>query len=301
VVFDGDETELPYARLAARHLGLRHRVIPVSGASAASQLQLAAAHYDEPFADSSGLPTLALAQAIAGERGATGSYKVVLTGDGGDEAFAGYPHYQHIAAKQLVKAAAAAVGMVDGSGATGVYVQSKTTFPRRQRGRLLAGRAPGDSLAHFLASDSYLPHASGDALHQALWRDRHLYLPNNLSFKMDIALGAFGLEGRAPFLDHHILEWAQTLPSKLLVRGRAKKVLLRRAYRDRLPEALLARAKRGFGSPTDRWLAGPLAGAIKELLPCPLLDRKSQENCSGQKLWTLLTFARWAQTWSARW
>jgi asparagine synthase (glutamine-hydrolysing) len=305
IVFDGDAAELPYARLAARHLGLRHHVIPVSGVSAASQFELAAAYYDEPFADTSALPALALARVISqagAQAGAqAGSYKLVLSGDGGDEAFAGYPHYQHIAAKQLVKAAAAAAGMSDGSGPTGVYVQSKTTFQERERGRLLAGRAPGDSLARFLASDSYLPHASGDALHQALWRDRHLYLPNDLTFKMDIALGAFGLEGRAPFLDHRILEWAQTLPSKHLVRGTAKKVLLRRAYRGRLPEELLSRPKRGFGSPIGAWLAGPLQAAIKELLPCPLLDRESQGNCSGQRLWTLLTFARWAQTWSARW
>jgi asparagine synthase (glutamine-hydrolysing) len=298
IVFDGDEAELPYARLAARHLGLRHRVIEVRGDSAASQLNLAASHYDEPFADSSVIPTIALARAIAGEPTA---HKVILTGDGGDEALAGYRHYEHVAAKQMLKAAAAAAGLCDGAGPTGIYIQSKTLFNRRERAGLLTNRAAGDSLTNFLASDGYLPHASGDTLHQALWRDRHLHLPNDLTFKMDIALAAFGLEGRAPFLDHRILEWAQSLASKHLVRGRAKKILLRRAYRDRLPEALLSRPKRGFGSPIAAWLAGPLERTVKELLPCPLLDLKLQHTCSGQRLWTLLTFARWAQTWNARW
>lgn len=297
VVFDGDAGELPAARSVAQHLKLRHRVIEVRGESAARQMEQAAAHYDEPFADSSALPTLALARAIAQQ----GGYKVVLTGDGGDEAFAGYPHYQHIAAKQFLKAAAAAAGFTDGSGATGVYVQSKTIFRRREREGLLGANSPGDAFSQMLAGDSYLPLASGDALHQALWRDRHLYLPNDLTFKTDIALAAYGMEGRAPFLDHRLLEWAQNLPTRQLARGREKKILLRRAYRERLPQGLLDRPKRGFGAPIDAWLAGPLPLAIGGLLPCPLLEPGAQQHCRGQRLWTLVSFALWANTWSARW
>lgn len=297
VVIDGDQAELPLARSAARHLRLQHRVIEVRGESAERQMELAAMHYDEPFADSSALPTLALARAISEQ----GGYKVVLTGDGGDEAFAGYPHYEHIRAKQWLKAAAAAAGFGDGSGATGVYVQSKTLFRRRERERLLGANSAGDSFSELLASDSYLPLAPGDALHQALWRDRHLYLANDLTFKTDIALAAFGIEGRAPFLDHRLLEWAQNLESRHLARGREKKILPRQAYRDRLPEGLLARGKHGFGSPIQEWLAGPLRRIAGKLLPCPLLDASAQHNGSGQRLWTLLSFALWARTWNARW
>jgi asparagine synthase (glutamine-hydrolysing) len=301
VVFDGDQTDLPHARAVARHLNLRHHAIEVASPAAARQLDLAAAHYDEPFADSSALPALALASALGGR------YKVILTGDGGDEAFAGYAHYERIAAKQFLKAAAAASGFADGSGSIGVYVQSKTTFCLRERARLLGDHSPGSTLARLLASDGYLRAApSGGALRRALWSDRHLYLANDLTYKMDIALAAFGMEGRAPFLDHRILEWAQGLEAKDLVHGREKKVLLRRAYREALPAGVLDRAKHGFGAPIASWLAGPLQEIVRETLPCPLLDAALQRgaslrNASGQRLWTLLTFARWARKWGARW
>ena len=307
-VFDGDGIDLPHARRVARHLNLRHHVIEVQSQTAARQLDSAAAHYDEPFADSSALPSLALAGALAGR------YKVILNGDGGDEAFAGYRHYEHIAAKQFLKTAAAAAGLIEGSGAMGVYVQSKTTFRRRERARLLAGHAPGSTLEESLSSGGYLRAApAAGALRRALWCDRHLHLANDLTYKMDIALGAFGMEGRAPFLDHRILEWAQGLDAKHLVRGRQKKVLLRQAYRSVLPASVLDRSKHGFGAPIAAWLAGPLREIVREALPCPLLETAAQQNAasqekaasqkraSSQKLWTLLFFARWAQTWGAKW
>lgn len=296
VVFDGGSNdELPWARCAARHLGLEHHEIPAPSSSAACALDQAQAHYDEPFADSSALPSLALARALAGR------YKVVLTGDGGDEAFAGYPHYEHIAAKQLLKSVAAAAGFTDGAGRVGVYVQSKAAFRLAERERLLGSHAPGDSLSVLLEGDSFLESARRTALQNALWSDRHLYLPNDLTYKMDIALGAYGMEGRSPFLDHRILEWSQTLPSADLVRGRQKKVLLREAYRDDLPPGLLDRPKRGFGAPVSAWLDGPLRDLCRESLPCPLLDARAQAGSSGQRLWTLLTLARWARVSKATW
>src|SRR5437667_12124206 len=94
--------------------------------------------YDEPFADSSGLASLALARALRGR------YKVILNGDGGDEAFGGYRHYEFIGAKQAVKALAAAAGLRDGYRSSTVYVQAKTTFRAEERARL-TGRAGLDS------------------------------------------------------------------------------------------------------------------------------------------------------------
>jgi hypothetical protein len=76
---------------------------------------------------------------------------------------------------------------------------------------------------------------------------------------------------------------------------------LRQAYRDVLPASVLDRAKHGFGAPIEAWLAGPLRAIVREALPCALLDAAAQRNASGQRLWTLLTFARWAQKWGARW
>ena len=105
VIAEGDETDLPYARLVAQKYGLRHEVLRAPAASAAQRVRDAAEHFDEPFADSSALSSLELARSLAGR------YKVILNGDGGDEAFGGYRHYGHIALKQAVKAAAAGVGL----------------------------------------------------------------------------------------------------------------------------------------------------------------------------------------------
>ena len=165
-------------------------------------------HYDEPFADSSSIPSFALARALRGR------YKVVLNGEGGDEAFGGYRHYEHIAAKQALKAATAAFGIVDG--ATSVYVESKTAFRQNARARLMNGSSTGNSLSWLLERDGYLV-PSGTALQRAMWSDRHLYLPNDLTYKVDIALAGNGIENRAPFLDHRLLEWTQSLPAEELV------------------------------------------------------------------------------------
>jgi asparagine synthase (glutamine-hydrolysing) len=126
-------------------------------------------------------------------------------------------------------------------------------------------------------------------------------LPNDLNYKTDIALASRGLEGRAPFLDHRVLEFAQGLEPADLVRGREKKVLLRQAYRTELPVSVIERPKHGFGAPIEAWLAGALQELRRESLPCPLLDAAAQRAASGQRLWTLLAFARWARAWKATW
>jgi asparagine synthase (glutamine-hydrolysing) len=295
VALDGDRTDLPWAAQVARHLGLRHEVIEAPSGEVAQQMEETCARYDEPFADSSALPSLALARALGGR------YKVVLTGDGGDEAFAGYRHYEHIAAKQFLKAAAVGAGWREGQGRVGIYVQSKTTFCLSERARLLNGRSSEDTFSRLLSEDGFLSQASGGALKHALWSDRHLYLANDLTYKSDIALSAHAVEGRAPFLDHRVLEWAQQLDEGDLVRGREKKVILREAYRRALPAGVLNRAKHGFGAPISRWLNGPLLDARRALLPCPLLKAEWQKDLNGQKLWTLFTFASWARQWGASW
>jgi len=293
VAAEGDGTDLQFARLAAKKYGLRHEVLTTPAIAACQRVLDAARRYDEPFADSSALQSLELARALAGR------YKVVLTGDGGDEAFGGYPHYARIAVKQAAKAVAAVAGLLDGTGATGVYVQSKAIFRKRERRGLLEGRA-SDGWAEMLGGDEFLRAAPKGALKRALWTDRHLHLANGLLHKMDIAVGAHGLEARSPFLDHRVLEWAQQLPHADLVRGGAAKILLREAYREELPPEISARSKHGFGAPIGSWLAGPLRPLLRECLPCRLLHPKRQES-SGQRLWTLLMFAQWADYWRATW
>lgn len=282
VRFDGDSSDADAAGLVARHLGLRHHVLDVGGAGPGVEQMLR--HYDEPFADSSAIPSLGLARALAGR------YKVVLNGDGGDEIFGGYRHYEHIQIKQALKAAAAAVGWCDGrqAGGGGVYVQSKVTFRAAERRRLLEGHGGGNAL------DGLMLAAPGRALARGMWIDRHLALANGLNYKTDIAYGAFGMEGRAPFLDHRLGEWAGSLRARDLVCGREKKVLLRAAYARDLPAGALDRPKRGFGAPVGRWLRGPLRDMVRDVLP-------QQRGWNDQQVWTLLIFALWAREWRASW
>jgi asparagine synthase (glutamine-hydrolysing) len=290
--FGEGHPDLAHAAHVARHLGLRHEVLKIDAREAAKGFGELLWHYDEPFADSSAIPSFALARAVKGR------YKVVLNGDGGDEAFGGYRHYEHIAAKQALKRAAAAAGLADG--ATNVYVESKTTFREHERSRLLDGSSSGNSLSWLLRREGYRA-PSGAALKRAMWWDRHLYLPNNLTYKMDIALAGNAVEGRAPFLDHRLLEWTQSLPLEDLVHRREKKVLLRAAYAQDLPDDVLRRPKQGFGAPIGEWLEGPLSELARDVLPSSLLERDRQQNLQGQKLWTMVAFAGWAREWRASW
>lgn len=246
------------------------------------------------------MAALALARAVGGR------YKVILDGDGGDEAFGGYSHYEFIGSKQAAKFCAATAGLVDGSGRTGVYVQSKSTFRAAERRRLMSRNpAPGahgsDALSAFVGVDGFHRVAPKGALKHALWSDRHLYLANDLTYKMDMALASRGIEGRAPLLDHRLLEWTQNLADQDLVRGRQKKVLLREAYRMELPPEIEARSKHGFGAPITAWMAGPLEELTRASVPCSLLAPELQRRAAGQRLWTLLTLSQWAQHWRATW
>ena len=174
-------------------------------------------------------------------------------------------------------------------------------FRAAHRRRLLDGHSRVNALDTLLAVSPFRASNGGSALARALWTDRHLSLATGLTYKMDIALGAFGVEGRAPVLDHRLLEWTQSLPAEELVRGSEKKILLRAAYAGQLPSEVLNRPKHGFGAPVDRWLRGPLREVAAEALPCPLLEREGQQHWTGQRLWTLMTLSQWARQWRATW
>jgi asparagine synthase (glutamine-hydrolysing) len=156
-------------------------------------------------------------------------------------------------------------------------------------------------LSEFLRADPFLKNVQQGALKRALWSDRHLHLANGLTHKMDIALSAHGVEGRAPLLDHRIFEWAQNLEDGDLVRGREKKVLFRAAFASELPPDVLSRPKQGFGAPVATWLKGPLHETFRTEVPCSLLGPEGQNDQKGQRAWTLFCFAKWAREWKASW
>jgi asparagine synthase (glutamine-hydrolysing) len=110
-------------------------------------------------------------------------------------------------------------------------------------------------------------------LQDQLRADQHEWLPHNLLAKVDRATMAFSLEARVPFLDHRVVEWAAALPAELKIRGGETKVILRRAFGDRLPARIVERPKRGFDLPLASWIRGPLKPLVSDLLTRPKLER----------------------------
>jgi asparagine synthase (glutamine-hydrolysing) len=273
---EADYNELPYAREVARHFGTDHRELVV-GPHHADLLPRLVWHYNEPYADSSALPTFVLC-GLARE-----SVTVALNGDGGDESFLGYQRYlgMHITSAldrvpgAVREAAAYAVKAVPllGATATGSRLRKLTDalaldrwdrygrwtsyFDNEQKRALYtpefaaqtASTDTFDRLRGALAASS-----ARNAAEAAADADIQLYLPEDLLVKMDIASMAHSLEVRSPLLDQDVVEFAARLPRRLKLRGLTSKFLLRRAMAPVLPKAVLRRTKMGFGVPIDRWL-----------------------------------------------
>ncbi|MBI4881279.1 MAG: asparagine synthase (glutamine-hydrolyzing), partial [Planctomycetes bacterium] len=279
------------ARSAAR-FGAEHVVLLASPAPERTLAEIAAC-YDEPFGDSSAYPTLLLC------RLARQHVKVALSGDGGDESFAGYRRHAALGLSSALARACPAplrrlLARLLGEPGNGVAGRAGAGELRR----LLAAldlpaaerhlywttffRAPlrtrflhPDLLAAALAADPEgealaLFHAQpGSTLRKALASDLERYLPGDLLVKVDMASMSCGLEVRSPFLDLRLVELGRALPDRLLARGRRTKILLRELARELLPPEVANGRKRGFGVPLAQWLRGPLAGMASRLLASP--------------------------------
>ena len=277
--------EAPQARALAAVLGTEHHERIVEP-DVAALLTAFPAHFGEPFGDSSALPAWCLS-AMARE-----SVTVALSGDGADELFGGYRRYQATALAELPgrspaalrRLGAAFARRLPASTGPGARIDSLRRFltglaesdPRRRAlswSRLLEDEAIEALLGPTApASDPLAPwlrhgEGRGSPLATHLAMDTQGYLPDDLLVKTDIASMAHGLELRAPFLDHPLVEFAARLPTELKVSGRSRKILLREALAGLLPESVLDRPKRGFGVPIADWFRGPL----RELLRAKLL------------------------------
>jgi asparagine synthase (glutamine-hydrolysing) len=290
-----DETH--YARTAAERFGTIHEEFQVRP-DAMEVLPRLVWHYDEPFADSSAVPTWYVS-------GRTRQHvTVALTGDGGDELFAGYPRYQAV---RLAEGFDRLPGIVRRLCA-GSYWQrlpsgtrQKSLARRWKRFVEMLNRPPAERYLEWIAifgqarraalySDA-LSAATADAepsrfLTAAMDRanrrdpvtavslaDLVTYLPCDLMTKVDIASMAHGLECRQPFLDYRVVELAAQMPGRQKFRrGRGKRIL-RQAFGDLLPETIQRRPKMGFGVPLDHWFRHQLKDYIREVL----LDRRTLE------------------------
>jgi asparagine synthase (glutamine-hydrolysing) len=300
-----DETQ--YAELAARHLGTEHQTFIVEP-QAWETLPALAWQFDEPFADSSALPTWHVARET--RRAVT----VALTGDAGDELFGGYDRYRALALTELFHRLPAAPRRLIGGTMTRVlprsgksksrlrsleriferinepasarYLGWMTTFDEIGRLSLYAD-AQLDLLATTAALQSeqssvdpafLLRHACAmagrrDPVTRAMVGDILTYLPGDLLLKVDLASMAHSLECRGPFLDHRVVELAAAMPldRKLRFRPGRSKVVLKRAFAELLPKPIKTRRKMGFGVPVGRWFQAEL----KNELQAVLLDRST--------------------------
>ncbi len=287
-VAEYDETH--YARLVAEHLGTIHEEFRVEP-DALDVLPKLVWHYDEPFADSSAIPTWYVSELT--RRHVT----VALTGDGGDELFAGYPRYRAVwLASRFDRLPSAAKRLLAGG-----YWQRLPASPRQKSIRRRLKRFT-ESLAmpwvrrylewvsifgearraDLYTEDFLLSLPDSDPLHflqQAQRRssardpvtsisltDLVTYLPCDLMTKVDIASMAHGLECRQPLLDYRVVELAARMPLHLKFRhGRGKRIFME-TFADLLPRQVRQRRKMGFGVPLDHWFRGPLAGFAREVL-----------------------------------
>ena len=283
------------AKQVAAHLGADHTELYVAPDDALAVIPRLAAWYDEPFADSSQIPTYLVSEMT--RRDAT----VALSGDGGDEVFAGYN--RHVSAPALWRRIGAWPRPLRAALASLLRAVPPSAWDRLSLAVPRSVRPPqaGDK-AHKLAA--LLPMADEEALYRRLisqWNDPDAlvrsgreprgilrdpmlgrdfpdfadrmqfldavtYLPDDILTKVDRASMAVGLEARVPLLDHRVVEFAWRLPPAMKVRGGQGKWLLRQVLSAYVPERLTDRPKMGFGVPIDRWLRGPLREWAEGLL-----------------------------------
>lgn len=285
-------------------------------------------HHDQPFADSSAIPSYLVAQKTREH------VKVALTGDGGDELFAGYERFaaarlaeNYCRTPTLLRSAISRLlGFVPEATTYRSFVRRARRFvdsaalplaeryfnwvgifPRSLIGELLINDAETDPLAHF--RDYFDPINDNDLITQLLSVNMKSYLPGDLLVKTDRMTMANSLEARSPFLDHELLEFACSIPSELKLKGMTTKYILKAALADILPKEIIHRKKHGFGVPVGRWFRTSLKSYLHDTLLSraalgrgyfkePVLRRLIAEHESGKRdhghrLWALLTLEMW--------
>ncbi|MGI4718214.1 MAG: XrtA/PEP-CTERM system amidotransferase [Janthinobacterium lividum] len=285
---DPDFDESQYADMVAKRYGTRHHAQVVSKDDY-GLVDTLAHLYDEPYSDSSAIPTYRVCQL------ARKQVTVALSGDGGDENFAGYRRYRYAMAEHSVRSKLPAGLRKPLFGTLGALYpkadwaprmfRAKTTFEALARD-LVEGYFHGvsimpDRVRDQLFSDGFRTRLQGyraievmrghaqkaptdDPLSLLQYLDFKTYLPGDILTKVDRASMAHSLEVRVPLLDHHFIEWVSGLPADLKLRGGTGKYILKKSLEPALPDDVLYRAKKGFSIPLAAWLRGPLRQAVRE-------------------------------------
>jgi asparagine synthase (glutamine-hydrolysing) len=328
-----DFSELHHARRVAEHVGADHHEFIVRP-DAMEVLPSLVEHYGEPYADSSAIPTYYVSRET--RRHVT----VALNGDGGDECFAGYERYAamqlaeryhrlpRLLREGLIRRAVELVPSPDEQrnrvrrvkrflNAASLpkverYLRWVSVFDAGAQAELYSEDFRRQTLslrsADFL--EPWFVRANGAGVVDAsLLADTMTYLPNDLLVKVDIASMAVSLEARSPFLDHHVIEFAASLPERLKLRGLTTKYLLKRILKQLLPAENLKRGKMGFGVPIGYWLRAEMQPFLRETLLSEKAMKRGlfrpeavkhlvEEHTRGARdyahqLWTLLMLELW--------
>jgi asparagine synthase (glutamine-hydrolysing) len=321
-----DHSELAYAGRVARLFGTEHHEMVVAP-DMVSIIPKLVHHYGEPYGDTSAVPTWYLSQFTRQH------VTVALSGDAGDEGFAGYNRYQY------ARIARALTGLPGPVPALLTGLLSRLPLPALQPIRDFGRRLMQDEASRYLGFIAHFPHDDRLGLYSTQMRDRfardpigldfaerlrassardpvsrlqdldfQTYLPDDILVKVDIASMAHALEVRCPLLDHEVVEFAASLPSKMKLRGLTGKAILKAAAADWLPRNILDRRKQGFALPIDRWMREDLAGMSRDLLLDPtararglfspaaveqLLTRHQEGESRGLQIWNLLMLEHW--------
>jgi len=289
--------ETAYAETIAKRFATDHRTRIVSSDDF-HLVDLIGEHFDEPFADVSSLPTYRVCQLAREE------VTVALSGDGADEAFAGYRRHRFQYVEERVRGVVPASFRAPLFGALGRHYPKADWAPRalrfkstflelamdggeayarsvgvatpEMRGRLFTPSAKAALQGH-RAEDRYVAAMrdapARDPLDRAQYADMKIWLPGDILTKTDRMSMAVGLEAREPLLDHRLLEFAARLPVKQRLRGRTGKYLMKRAMERYLPPEILYRQKMGFVTPISAWFRGPLAGQANAIASGSALAR----------------------------
>ena len=318
--------ELPYARSVARAFGTEHHEF-VLEPDEFDVIDKLVWHLDEPFGDTSAIPTYLLSQL------ASRHVTVVLSGDGGDELFGGYQKYlverserRFDGLPQFIHKMAGTIGGILPEGTRGKrflshfglsgfdrYLDASTLFHTDQRRRLFAGDIrPTVALtdnAHRVSNSARAN--SGHWLSALQYTDLKHYLPLDILTKVDRMSMAHSIEARVPLLDHKLVEFAATIPPEMQIRNGRTKHLFKSALKGTIGDAILDRAKHGFGVPLSRWFRGSLDGFARDVLLSgrsrqrgifnskyveSLLDMNARGRELDFQIWSLISFELWCRT-----
>jgi asparagine synthase (glutamine-hydrolysing) len=328
--------EALYAKAVAKHLGTDHTELYVTPEQALEVIPKLPNLYTEPFGDSSQIPTFLVSEL------ARKHVTVALSGDAGDELFCGYTRYQMTALlwgkisrvphpwRQVIANLITAIPPSIWDKLGGLLPLPQVGERLHKGATLLNSRSIADLYRGMVSSwvdpssvvlDASEPPTVLTSAHSALLclgdvermmaMDMLSYLPDDVLVKVDRAAMGVGLETRAPFLDHRVVEFAWSLPLNYKLRNGATKWPLRQVLYRHVPRELIERPKMGFGMPIDRWLRGPLRDWAETLLaeprirgegffdPAPI-RQKWIEHLSGQRnwqhlLWNVLMFQAWLE------